>query len=332
MNQITAFVACLVLAVCTGAVQASDLVGLHKVEKILDADRVQVIYNRLPISVRLGHIHAAPEAKNKLEGLLKGKQVSLKYVDELGTHESGDPFVYIFAGGVNVNVNLIENGLAAYDTTIAKSALYNADFDRAQQKQDKAAKTPPAATGTKPPPKDVVKPASAGGIICAELRGSFHHLATCTKAQQLSANNKIEFATPELAEKSGKRPCWTCQPGRADEQAFGAHQTDASAALKVGKLIGLKSDPKYFYSPTAQRLAKVDASDMVGFATVAEAKASGRKPDVGSLRLTPAEGQGDLFQAPKDGECIGRSPPFFRPCFRAPADESGLCTVCQGRE
>lgn len=337
MNTVPGILAILLWAACSAALPASDIFGLHKVEKVQEGDRVQVLFNRLPISVRLAHVQCSPEAQAKLEELINGKSVALKYVDELGAHASGDPYVYILLGSVNVNVKLVESGVATYDTAVAKSKLYDADFAKAQKMQEAAGNKPPppATTVAKTPPspaKTTPPPAAAGGSICAELRGSFHHVASCNKAQQLSANNKIFFASPEAAEKSGKRPCWSCQPGRADEQAFGSKKSNAATALAVGKLIGLKSDPKFFFTPTSTRLTEVAVDDMVGFGTVQEAKASGRQPDTGCLRLTAPEGQGNLHQPPKDGECIGRSPPFFRPCFRAPADDSGLCTVCQGRE
>ena len=69
---------------------------------------------------------------------------------------------------------------------------------------------------------------------------------------------------------------------------------------------------------------------MIGFATLDEAKASGRQACVECLRLNAPPGAPPCL--PQAGECIGRCPPYFRPCMRAPADASGLCLMCQGKE
>ena len=86
----------------------------------------------------------------------------------------------------------------------------------------------------------------------------------------------------------------------------------------------------YFYSPVSPRLKKVAVSDMIGFDTLKAAKASGRKPDPISLRLTALPGY--PVDKPLPGECIGRALPYFRPCRRAPGDASGLCLECQKGE
>jgi hypothetical protein len=310
----------------------------------------------LPIVVRLANVAARPEAKGVLEEMLKKHLVVLIYVDELGADETGAPFVYVIVGTDQklVNVELVTRGVADYDVSKAKSRQFDREFAVALDKAKKAKKgmwsEAAVATGTKTTPAEVKPPAGAtttakppapnpqpaaaepapeGGVV-AEMNSSLHHLPTCAEAKRLSPRNILHYASPEAAERAGKIACARCQQKRADEGPAALAKPATCEAAKVGKLIGLKSDTKYFYSPVAPKLKNVRDSDMVGFSTLAEAKASNREPDPYSLRLTPPPGA--PAQPPGPGECIGRAPPFFRPCFRAPADASGLCLECQGRE
>ncbi|MGH7143717.1 MAG: thermonuclease family protein [Planctomycetota bacterium] len=349
----THFLAALVLTVCTAALPASEVFGVQKVSKVVAADRVQVLMNHLPVTVRLAHVKCFPAAQAELEKLLDGKTVSMEFADELGTAADGEPYVYIMEAGVNVNLKLVETGAATYDTSASKSKQYDSEFERAAKAGAKAAKAnagaggdgdddddagtpkqvPDAAGQSHPAEKVLVAAAQPAGKYVAELNGSFYHLATCKKVAQLAPNNRIYFATPEAAEKAGKRPCWFCLADRAENAAFGHADPGVNRHLaqKVGHLIGLKSNPTYFYSPTAAGLKDAAISDMIGFKSLAEAKATGRLPDPVSLRLTPPT-DGSPYDPPKAGECIGRAPPYGRPCYRAPVDDCGLCAVCLGLE
>jgi len=324
--------AALVLVLATSG-HATDIVGSHKVEEVVAPDKVRIAFNGLPVVVRLANVKARPEAKAALEELAGKKNVSLAYADELGVDESGAPCVYLFVGADRkaVNVELVARGVADYDSSKARSKLYDRDFTAALDKARKD-KLGMWSDGTKAPPTPTPTPApAAAGVVLAEMNSSFYHLLTCPEAGRISASNHVKYASPDAAERAGKSACRRCQPERA-QKAEAASQAQAptpnAEAAKPGKLIGLKSDPTYFYSPVAPKLKGVPASDMIGFETLAAAKTSGRRPDPFSLRLEAPPGYPPC--PPEPGECAGRALPYFRPCRRAPADASGLCLECQG--
>ena len=239
-----------------------------------------------------------------------------------------------------VNVELIEHGLADYDRSKSHSKRYDKRFTSALSKAKKAKlgmwsgkikpKTDtPAPTVTLVKPTTTTKPAAKGSIV-SELNSTFYHLQTCPSANRLSKRSLIRYTSPEAAERAGKRPCSRCQRGRAREFNRKTSAPQTRRRQWPGKLIGLKSNKTFFYSPVSVHLKKAQLSDMIGFNTLKEAKASGRKPDPYSLRLTALPGY--PVEKPEPGECIGRALPYYRPCRRAPADESGLCLECQRGE
>jgi hypothetical protein len=307
-------------------------------------DKVKVSFHGLPVVVRLANVKTQPEAKNMLEKLIGKKEVTLTYADELGTDESDIPYVYMGVGPALarkfVNVELVEQGLADYSRSEACEKRYSKRFTAALTKAKKAKlgiwsgsikvkedKHEPVVADVKPVKPDVsVKPVSKGNLV-SELNSRYYHLSTCPIASRLSKRSLIRYSSPEAAERAGKHPCARCLIERA--RKFSG-KSEKRTIRWPGKLIGLKSDPTYFYSPVSVKLKKVKASDMIGFNTLAEAKASGRKPDPYSLRLTALPGY--PLEKPEPGECIGRALPFYRPCRRAPADASGLCLECQRGE
>jgi endonuclease YncB( thermonuclease family) len=316
-----------ILAWAPGA-RALDLAGSHKVEDVIAPDRVRIGFNGLPVVVRLANVKARAEAKVALYEMVGGKSVSLAYADELGLDESGVPYVYLVLGADKdrkvVNVELIARGVADYDFSRARSRLFDRDFSAALDKA-RQAKAGMWSGGAGAP--QVTPPDAAGGVV-AEMNSSLYHLPTCLDAQRLSASNMIRYASPEAAERAGKSACPRCQQQHTQQTAGGSGRTQDGRAVRAGKLIGLKSDPTYFYSPVAPKLKGVPASDMIGFETLDAARASGRKADPMSLRLNAPPGFPPC--PPEPGECIGRAAPYFRPCRRAPADASGLCLECQG--
>lgn len=327
---------------------SADIGGSFRVVDVVGPDKVKISFYGLPVVVRLANLKPLPEAEKTLETLISSRKVTITYADELGTDDSDVPYVYMGVGPAMsrkfVNIELIKQGLADYDCSKAHSKRYDKRFTSALAKAKKArlgiwSNKHAAETGTGgsavladtasvPAGNDISRPKK--GKVISELNSRFYHLPTCPYAERLSERRLIRYASFKAAERAGKRPCRRCLRQRAGK--FGSMADGAAKGRRrwPGKLIGLKSDPTYFYSPVSPKLKKVDESDMIGFDTLKEAKASGRKPDPISLRLTSLPGYPS--EPPAPGECIGRALPYFRPCRRAPADESGLCLECQRGE
>lgn len=342
----TALFTLLLLLPATGL--RADIEGSYKVEAVVGPDMVRISFHGLPVTVRLANIKAGPEAQTSLESLVADQAVSIRFADELGLDASGTPYVNMAFGPAKArkiaNIELVAMGAADYDVSQAGSKQYNDAFTAARDKArtaqlgiwagtggttvaasettETAAVAASAATGTQ------AGPASNSGVV-AEMDAFFHHLPSCPDARRLSTRNTVRYASPEAAERAGKTPCLRCQLTRAEALRKAGHASPGRRPWP-GRLIGLKSDPTYFYSPVAPRLKDADTDDMLGFETVEEAKATGRKPDPVSLRLAVIPGY--PADPPEPGECIGRALPFFRPCRRAPADTSGLCLECQRGE
>jgi hypothetical protein len=187
--------------------------------------------------------------------------------------------------------------------------------------EEKVATAPEGKTA--PAPEEKEEPAQPSGVV-AELNSRQYHVSTCSSAKRLSKRNIIRYASADAAERAGKKPCGWCLAERAEK--FSKSDKAASRRKLPGALIGLKSNTRFFYTPVAPQLKKVKVDDMIAFKTVAKAKASGRKPDPISMRLTALPGY--PLELPEKGECIGRALPFYRPCRRDAKGPSGLCIYC----
>jgi len=329
---------------------SADIAGSFKVVEVVAPDKARISFYGLPVVVRLANLKAQPEAKAMLEKLIGCKEVTITFADELGTDESEVPYVYMGVGPAMarkfVNIELVKQGFADYDYRKARSRRYDARFTSARAEAKKAklgiwSKTEKDDSAEAIAHVKHTEPAvhtedtkhtepAAKGKVLSELNSRFYHLPTCPIAKRLSKHSRIRYASFEAAERAGKRPCARCLRKRARKLTKKSDTPTKGRRNWPGKLIGLKSDPTYFYSPVAVQLRKVPLSDMIGFDTLKEAKASGRKPDPYSLRLTALPGY--PLEKPEPGECIGRALPYFRPCRRAPADASGLCLECQRGE
>jgi endonuclease YncB( thermonuclease family)/methylphosphotriester-DNA--protein-cysteine methyltransferase len=334
---------------------AAMIVGTHPVLETRDGGVLLLNFNGLPIQVRMACIRMADGSLEKVSQMLKGQSVRIEYADELGCDDAGRPMVYVLRGGTVLNVELVRGGLASYDSSKARSQRYDEHLAAAEAaaKREKVgmwavsseaagghrapcgeagegggaapaapSKTAPAAIASAGGPA-----AAPAGAVYSELRSSQYHSPNCRYAKRIAANSLIVYASVEKAEQAGKHPCWVCFAERAEKSAFGAKEVNAAAAA-LGKLVGLKSD-KLFHSPCCPRIRNAKREDIVGFQTLEEAQGSGRQACYDCLRLRTLPGAPPC--PPEKGECIGRAPPYFRPCMRPAADASGLCSECQGR-
>jgi hypothetical protein len=139
----------------------------------------------------------------------------------------------------------------------------------------------------------------------------------------MSPQRRIRYASVAAAERAGKRPCFICFAQAAKERLPGAQTRTVRIVPGVGPLVGFGA---VFHAPNCEQLPD-DGAGCVSFRTVAAATAAGLAPCTHCLRLS-----GGMVPLPEKGECIGRAPPGRRPCRRSPADESGLCSYCLGKE
>jgi hypothetical protein len=174
-----------------------------------------------------------------------------------------------------------------------------------------------------PVPRAAVARADPAGTVYSELNSSQYHLPTCRWARRMSPQRRIRYASAAAATRAGKRPCFICFEQAAKQALPGAQKREVRIVPGVGPLVGLKS---VFHAPNCDRLPD-DGAGCASFSTVKAATAAGLSPCTRCLRLS-----GGMVPLPLPGECIGRAPPGRRPCRRPPADASGLCSYCQGKE
>jgi hypothetical protein len=69
----------------------------------------------------------------------------------------------------------------------------------------------PQGAGTIPEVKGVSIDAGSQGVVVASKSGTKYHYPWCSGAKQISAKNKIVFASPEEAQKAGYSPATNCK-------------------------------------------------------------------------------------------------------------------------
>lgn len=328
----------LALAALTPTVLAAADARLkyYPVQSVPGSDRVVVEYARLPITVRLAHLQvpasdeARAAAKQSLEGLVKGRKVRVSYSPEAGLDSAGLPQAYIILqGNRNVNAQLVKQGLARYQPGEKPMRYYHQAMQKSQRAAQSAklglwakapagAPAPAAARGT--PGRE---PTLVAGAIYAELYGSIYHRASCRWSRQMSPQRRIQYRSVDAAEKVGKRPCWICMSRRAETALMGNQSKRIQAVTGKGPLLGYQGE---FHGPTCSKILR-HGDECAEFTTADAARAGGLRPCNLCLRL-----RGGMIPLPERGECAGRAPPHRRPCRRAPADASGLCLLCLGKE
>lgn len=326
---------------CGAAGAANVQFQKHPVKAVPRGDMVVVSYAGLPVTVRLAHL-ARPESsavlercRDALETLLKGARVRVVYSPEAGLDAEGRPFVYLDTGSSVVNAELVRKGLARYEDGGKPSRAYRAKMHLADAAARKGrvgiwekgvaagvAATPKADGGAAGLAAAVPVPAHVGAF-CSELDSSTYHLASCRWAERMSPQRRIRYASADAARRAGKRPCFIC----LSEEAAAGLPGKAPGKVKVvggkGPIVGHDGA---FHAPNCEKVLAVPRDELSSHDTVDVARAAGLTPCEACLRLS-----GGRMPAPAEGECIGRAPPFRRPCRRAPADPSGLCLHCQGK-
>lgn len=300
----------------------------YPVMEVPSGDRVIVKYAGLPVTVKLAHLNFddgdLDAAKALIKKLSKNKNVRVAFCPEAGLDENGFPLVYLIALTKNINVEIVAAGYASYDDGGKPSKYYGIKMKRAAEKSGKAVKSTSrtSRSSSKSSSRSSRSSSLSRGKYYAELQGSQYHTASCRWAKKINKQRRIAYSSPQAAEKANKSPCWICMEARASSRMGGGE--DAIKTLEgAGPLVGYG---KTFHASNCKKILSKKASSVKSFATVEEAKAASFEPCILCLRLG-----GGAIPLPEEGECIGRAPPGRRPCRRAPADESGLCSYCLGR-
>ena len=99
--------------------------------KAVDGDTLLVNYAGLPVTVRLAHVsvdeNMKAQASLKIHMLIKKDPVRVVYSEEAGLDSNGLPQVYLITKGYrNINVQLVEHGLARYQSNNKPPKRYHA--------------------------------------------------------------------------------------------------------------------------------------------------------------------------------------------------------------
>jgi hypothetical protein len=307
----------------------------YEVKKVLSGDKFSVDFNGMSLVVKLVSVKVTNEsgAKALLEKHIQGQKVTIIPDEDAGVSPEGLQLVYnvVATGGKKLFMNelLIKEGLA--DHVPVKSKRYGSLQGKlksafSQQKKSALSAKESSDSGA----------LDESSKVCSELYSRKYHLLSCRWAKMINAQSRILYEGFAPAEKAKKMPCSHCLYERVKEvrkeialrkktQSKGARNAPSSKVSSkkpIGGLIGIKGD-KSFYSPVSKKLSNLTEDKYIIFATLKEARASGRRPDPGSLRI-----ENPVVPGPEDGECIGRGLPYLRPCRRDASHETGLCGPC----
>jgi endonuclease YncB( thermonuclease family) len=323
---------------------------------------IVVSANGIPVPLQLAGVTLTPleggeshgkfvrDATTCIENALMraGAKVRIALSRGYNYREGGTPLVYAYAGRGSTEKLLnelpIAKGLAYHDTatterdTREKARLTSAESQAKKQRigiwasgispapaknaKPKAA-VPEAPAAPPPSPPASPPPAPAPRQIAirpdrfyAEEGSSTYYPGSNAWVKKMNPKKLREFESEAAAKAAGLRPFFS--------RSLVMGGTAKTGTPGKGKLVGLKTD-NHFHGPFCVLLKNKPASSKIFFDTYEDAKKSGRTPCRSCLRLgNPG------WQQPKEGECIGRAPPYFRHCFAKTDSKTRLCPRCSG--
>lgn len=333
------------LLMCVASASADSrhwLKNKYKVKAILGGDQFSVDFNGMALVVKLVSVKINDDkgAKDILNEKLKGEKITIIPEESAGVSPEGFQLVYaIVQSGsekIFINEHLIKEGYADHVHVSSKMFAKLQAKLKAAQGEQKGKKGGSGATASDE--SDGLNPNSK---VCSELYSRKYHLLNCRWAKMINPQSRIIYDGFAPAEKAKKMPCSHCLYDRVKEKrkelaaakkakskssrkgpASSSDKDDADTNKPLGGLIGIKSDNS-FYSPVSKKLQQLTSKQFIIFSSLKEARASGRRPDPGSLRI-----DNPVVPSPEPGECIGRALPYLRPCRRDAGHETGLCTPC----
>jgi len=253
----------------------------HPVLSVDGPDLVRIKFCGMPLQVRLATVQLKGEASEKgsleyLKSALKaGGNVKIELEPDAPVENLLQPKVHVFSGSTHLNVEVVKRGLAVSDGRSQKygGALQAAQGDAMSKKlgvwadaQVAARPAPPAqpATPAKPATPEIeAAPASYSGVVVADLNSKEYHFPGSRFAKGIRAGARIEYKSPEEAERAGKSPSPFSFPDRA--RALVA-RTTASAASGSASPEKIVEDSRkalteaLVYMNEARRLSRTDAS------------------------------------------------------------------------
>jgi len=214
----------------------------HPVLAVEGADLVRIRYCGLPLQVRLANVQfKTPEAQKQAQQFLReqlktGLAVKVDVEPELNAEQPFPPLVQLFASNQHMNVELVKRGFAISDGRSQKfaNAFQSAQMDAMTRKAGvwatqatpakpipapevvtatvKTASTQPVASAA---PVMEVAPEDYAGLVVADLNSREYHLPGSRYAQSIRAGARIEYKSPDEAERAGKQPSPFSFPTRA---------------------------------------------------------------------------------------------------------------------
>ena len=208
---------------CIPGLLASDepdgTTATHAVLSVDGPDLLRIRYCGIPMQVRLATIKTkggdaeAQELKFLRDTLKPGSQVRVELEPEGAEGETPAP-VQVFSGNTHINLEILKRGLAISD---GRSKNFSQKFQTAQMDamSNKVGVWAPgsgAATAPTTAPAAVktvemdIAPPDYSGPVVADLNSKEYHLPGSRFAKSIRPAAKIEYKSPEEAERAGKAP------------------------------------------------------------------------------------------------------------------------------
>jgi hypothetical protein len=244
----------------------------HSVLSIDSADMVRIKYCGMPLQVKLANIQfkgteSEKEGLKYLKEMLKaGTQVKIELEPDLNMDSPAPPLAQVFAGSTHINLEMVKQGAAISDGRSKKygSQMQASQMDAMTKKvglwsggeavlvppnrpvAPPANTQPPEAVATAPVLPETAPPSYSSAVV-ADLSSKEYHYPGSRYAKNIRAAARIEYKSPEEAERAGKQPSPFSFPDRAKE--FAAKQSTKSGAMSNDKII---EEAKKAYAEAAQ--------------------------------------------------------------------------------
>ncbi len=217
----------------------------HSVLAVDSADTVRIRFCGVPLQLKLANVQfkcgTEKEALTFLQETLRpGTPVKIELEPDLNVDSPAPPLAQLFCGDMHINLELIRHGYALSDGRSRKFAavLRNAQLDAMNRKAGlwsgaTKSDTPIAVTETpavaapgpstpvlasaptaRVPEQDLAPPGYNGAVV-ADLSSREYHYPGCRFARNIRAGARIEYRSPEEAERAGKVPSPFSFPERA---------------------------------------------------------------------------------------------------------------------
>jgi hypothetical protein len=175
-------------------------------------DRVVVMTKNFPVVLGLAHVAVPADdatraaAQQKLTALMKGKKTSILYAEGFGTDDMGAAKVQFMIGSDNINVLLVEAGLARFQDGAKPEPALEKPVKLAEAKARKA-KAGLWAAGDEPraPEKPSVVASNKKGPFCSELDTPYYFASDSADAAKFNPQRVIYYPDEATAQRAGKK-------------------------------------------------------------------------------------------------------------------------------